>query len=148
MKILDATCGLRKMWYDEHSPGVVYVDLRPEVNPDIICDSGQLPFRRRCFDLIVFDPPHCNIGASSKMSERYGHFTTVEIKWLVHRAFHDFARVLKKDGLVLFKWADRSIKLHTVLDLIVGEFTPLFGQLVSTRVKHPSMTYWVTLVRR
>jgi len=135
------------MWYDQYHPGVVYVDLRPEVRPDILCDSGQLPFRRRCFDLIVFDPPHHNIGANADMVKRYGHFTNAEIKWFVLRAFHDFARVLKKDGLILFKWSDHTTKLTTILGFICGEFTPLFGQLGSTRVKHPSMTYWVTLVK-
>lgn len=147
MRILDATCGQRLMWYDRHDPRAVYVDLRPEVYPDLICDCTRSPFRGKCFDLIVFDPPHCNIGRTADMAIRYGHFTHVDIKWLLLRAFHEFARILKDDGLVLFKWATRGIKLETALALSGEEFLPLFGQLVSTRVKHPSMTYWVTLVK-
>jgi len=146
-RILDATAGLRNIWYDRHYPGAVYVDLRSEVKPDIVCDCRQLPFPRGTFDLVVFDPPHHNLGATSHMTARYGHFSGSTIKWIVLGAFHEFARVLKKDGLVLFKWSTHSTKLETILGFIAGEFTPLIGHLVSKNAHRPSLTYWVVLAR-
>ena len=58
MKILDLSAGKRAQWYSKKHPLTTYVDIRPEVEPDVVCDTRSLPFEDATFDLISFDPPH------------------------------------------------------------------------------------------
>ena len=72
MKILDATCGTRSIWYQKNHPYVTFMDKRNgiqhsthkdnprkiKVNPDIVCEWKDAPFPDNHFDMIVFDPPH------------------------------------------------------------------------------------------
>ena len=80
IKILDATCGNRGIWFNKDEPHTVYCDNRREeydgdfgnvlrmdgskkhrhivVNPDICCSFTHLPFENDTFSLVVFDPPH------------------------------------------------------------------------------------------
>jgi len=147
MKILDATSGNRAMWFDKNCPLATFIDLREEVKPEIVMDCTNTTFPDYSFDLIVFDPPHVNVGATSQMGQSYGHFTTAEIKELVRKAFEEFYRILKDNGIVIFKWNDHDTKLGTVLDLADPFFAPLFGQKVASRTKHSSSTYWVCLCK-
>ena len=75
-KILDVTCGSRTIWFNKTHPAAVYCDIRRErlsgiwssgagksersciVEPDVLCDFCDLPFRDESFSLVVFDPPH------------------------------------------------------------------------------------------
>lgn len=147
MKILDATAGNRAMWFDKNCPLATFIDVRPEVKPDRVEDCTNTSFPERIFDLVVFDPPHVNCGASSSMGKTYGHFTTAQIKELCRKAFAEFYRVLKDGGFVIFKWNDHDTKLDTVLSLATPFLSPLFGQRVATRTKHSSSTYWVCLCK-
>lgn len=147
MKILDATCGNRMMWFDKNDPETTFIDIRQETKPDIVMSCTKTKFKDREFDVIIFDPPHVNVGKNSDMSKRYGHFTSREIKLLVKDGFKEFNRILKTKGMVMFKWNNHSIKLETVLSLI-EDFRPLFGQQVSIRRKHVSMTYWICLKKK
>lgn len=148
MKILDATCGKRLIWFEKSYPDAIYVDLRPEVKPDIVCNSTMLPFQDRSFDMVVCDPPHVKVGPNSAMAARYGIFHPWEIRRLIYEGFREFDRVLVEGGLVLFKWNDHSMKLPKILALIPSCFTPLFGQRVSMRTKSSSMTYWLCLIKK
>lgn len=147
MRILDATCSNRAMWFIKDFPDCSYIDIRPEVQPDRVEDCRHTSFPAGEFDLIVFDPPHLNMGAKSEMAKLYGHFTTASIINLVAEAFVEFNRVLKSSGFVLFKWNNHDIKLARVLKLIPSNFLPLFGQQVSYRTKHSSQTYWVCIIK-
>jgi len=82
------------------------------------------------------------------MSERYGLFSAWEIRRLVFEGFLEFARVLKEDGLVLFKWNDHDVKLSDIIWYTLGSFVPLFGQRTSSRSRHASMTTWTCLIKR
>src|SRR2546428_12542805 len=53
--ILDSTCSDKKIWPRFAS---LRMDIKREVNPDIIADASWLPFRNRIFDAIYCDPPH------------------------------------------------------------------------------------------
>lgn len=39
------------------------VDLRPEVEPDVIGDAHNLPFEDESFDLVILDPPYSDVEA-------------------------------------------------------------------------------------
>ncbi len=143
LKVLDLSAGNRAIWYNKKNPRATYVDIRPEVEPDIVADTRSLPLEGP-YDLIVFDPPHVNFGATSRMAKNYGHFTTKQILETVEGTAKEAHRVARSDALMIFKWNDHDIRLQRVLDLM-PQWEPLFGHL--TKDGPGSKTYWVTLRR-
>jgi hypothetical protein len=148
MRILDMSAGNRAVWFDKQYRDAVYVDIRPEMEPDVVCDTRNLPFGTGEFDLIAFDPPHCNFGATSEMAKTYGHFTAEQIRDIVKGSAREAHRVSKADALMAFKWNDHDQRLNLMLELMGPWWEPLFGANVSMRTKHASMTSWVLLRRK
>ena len=146
MKILDMTAGNRAVWFNKNHPLATFVDMRPEVSPEIIADSGNLPMNG-LFDLVLFDPPHVNSGANSNTTKSYGHHTAAQIREFVTRAAAEAHRVTRTDALMAFKWNDHDQKLATVLALMATWWEPLFGATTTMATKHRSMTQWVMLRR-
>ena len=150
IRILDATAGFRGIWFDKNEEHTIYIDIRPETNPDYVMDCTKTNFPDKFFNLIVFDPPHIGTTPNNKgiMGKRYhGGLRTSEIRELIKKAFKEFYRILKDDGFVLFKWNNHDQKLPKILSLIEN-FKPLFGQKVSVSTKHVSRTYWVCLIKK
>ena len=140
-KILDATCGSRTIWFNKNHPNAVYADKREEeliiqksnngterklvVEPDVVCDFTNLPFDDNQFALVIFDPPHLiQIGENSWMCKKYGK---LDENWpkMLHDGFRECMRVLKPDGVLIFKWSESQIPAGKVWEAI-GE-KPLFG---------------------
>lgn len=152
-KILDATCGSRMMWFDKNNPETVYMDKRTEnhilcdgrtlnISPDIEADFTDMPFESNRFSLVVFDPPHLeNLGENSWMAKEYGKLSK---GWRedIKKGFDECMRVLKADGVLIFKWNENQIKINDIVKLI--ETKPLFG--------HPSgrngQTIWMTFMKK
>ena len=148
MKILDLSAGNRAIWWNKNYPDATFVDIRPEVNPDIVADSRCLPPEVGSgYALVVFDPPHVNFSASAQMSVTYGHHTTEEIREIINKTAGEAYRVTLPDALMAFKWNDHDQKLGKVLQLLLPWWEPLFGHKVAFRTAHPSATTW-TLLRR
>ena len=126
-KILDVTCGSRTIWFDKHHPAAIYCDKRREsmtgiwkstngqserkciIDPDIQCDFTDLPFENNSFPLVVFDPPHLrNVGENSWTYKKYGR---LEENWpqMLHDGFRECMRVLKPDGVLIFKRQKTSV---------------------------------------
>lgn len=150
-KILDVTCGMRSIWFDKHHPAAVYCDKRVEkhqktyknagnvtidVAPDIVCDFTDLPFADNTFQLVVFDPPHI-MGAkeSAWLVKKYGQ---LDENWrdMLLDGFNECMRVLKPDGVLIFKWAECSIPAKDVWKAIGQK--PLFGHHSGKK----SATFW------
>jgi len=149
MRILDLTAGNRAVWFDKQNPLCTFLDIRPEMNPDVVADSRHLDASIGAeYDLIVFDPPHMTCGPKSVMAQRYGHFLTAEIRELVQLAGREAHRVSKPNALMAFKWNDHDTRLEVVLGLLATHWAPLFGHKVSQRLKHSSQTCWVMLLRQ
>ena len=75
MLILDATSSHRTMWNNKEDPDAVFIDLRREVKPDVICSWQHLPFKNKTFRVINFDPPHMVYrveGKPSFLTEKFG----------------------------------------------------------------------------
>jgi hypothetical protein len=147
VKILDVSAGNRAVWFDKRCPLATYVDIRPEVKPDIVADSRALPTQiGEGYDLVVFDPPHKNNGAAGYMTRSYGHHTAEQITDIIRRTAAETHRVTRVHALMAFKWNDHTRKLASVLSLLRPYWIPLFGHGVSAQ-QRSSQTSWVMLVR-
>jgi len=150
-KILDVTCGARSIWFNKHHPAAVYCDKRREeyhhlwknagncslvIDPDVLCDFTNLPFPDNSFALVIFDPPHLT-GAKETawLVKKYGKLDDTWPKML-HDGFAECMRVLKLDGVLIFKWSEYDIPADKVWRAI-GE-KPLFGHHSGRNSK----TFW------
>lgn len=147
MRILDLSAGNRAIWFNKEHPMATYLDVRPEVNPDVVCDTRELPKSVGFgYDLVVWDPPHCNTGKNSNMAKCYGHHTTAEILELLEKTSWQAYKVTKPEALMALKWNNHDIKLERVFKCLHPHWEPLFGHL--TKDGPRSQTYWVQLRRR
>lgn len=149
-KILDATCGMRSMWFNKRHPATVFVDKRVEhgmslyknskreycVDPDVVADFTDLPFADNTFRLVVFDPPHIKHGSSSAwLVRKYGKLND---NWpdMLRDGFQECMRVLDDDGVLIFKWSEVQIPAADVWKAIGQK--PLFGHHSGKKMN----TYW------
>jgi SAM-dependent methyltransferase len=155
-KILDACCGGRQFWFDKENIDVLFADLRtmqPTVIgkgkdarvrkclPDKVMDFRNMDIPDQSFKLVVFDPPHLFLGEKSYMAASYGRLDKITWKSDIRKGFSECFRVLKDDGILIFKWNESDVPLKEILKL--AEYKPLFG--------HPSgkaqKTHWVTFMK-
>ena len=155
-KILDVTCGSRSIWFNKAHPAALYCDKRNEVhsglwknskkkleiNPDVVCDFTDLPFEDASFSLVVFDPPHLT-GAKETawLVKKYG---LLDDNWpkMLHDGFCECMRVLKPDGVLVFKWSEHDIPAQKVWHAIGQK--PLFGHHSGKK----SQTFWGCFMKR
>lgn len=150
MKILDLSAGNRAIWFDKQNPLVTFLDKRAEVNPDIVCDTNMINVDLgRDFDLVVFDPPHENVGANSQMTKYYGHSTRSEIVKTISLSSKEAHRLTKKNALMAFKWNDHAYSLDKAIGLMSEHWVPLFGHHLRNRggSSAKSQSFWVLLLR-
>jgi SAM-dependent methyltransferase len=135
-KILDACCGSRMFWFDKDKDDVLFMDNRElsevlcdgrtlNVHPDVIADFRHMPFPDGHFSLVVFDPPHLKqLGEKSWLALKYGRLMST---WRddIKEGFEECMRVLKTDGVLIFKWNEDQISVKEVIEAI-GQ-RPLFG---------------------
>jgi hypothetical protein len=153
MRIIDISAGNRAIWFDKFDPSAVFVDIRPEVKPDIVFDT-RYPFPKwfpTDFDLVVYDPPHVNCGANGEMSKRYGSWTTSEILDSVYLTSTNLLTITKETSLMALKWNDHDIKVPRILERI-QHWRPLFGHQLRnmggvSKGRVPSQSYWIMLCR-
>lgn len=140
--ILDVTCGSRGIWFNKNHPRAIYCDKRSgkyqkqfgkghgglktlNIDPDVICDFTDLPFENNTFALVVFDPPHMkNLSEMSWIRAAYG---VLEDGWqsMIRDGFNECMRILKPDGILIFKWSEVQFPTTDILNAI-GQ-RPLFG---------------------
>lgn len=150
MRILDMSAGHRAIWFDKNNPLVTFLDKRPEVKPTWVCDTTAIPLEvGRNFDLVVFDPPHENVGANSNMSKYYGHSTRSEIIETIRESGREAHRLTKQGALMAFKWNDHAYSLDKVLGLMSDYWVPLFGHHLKNRggADAKTQSFWVLLLR-
>jgi hypothetical protein len=121
--ILDATAGFRMMWFNKHDPNTLYIDKRPEVEPDQVADwTKTLPYPNESFKLIIFDPPHIikNSGIGNFDSNNirtYGILQADTVAIDIKNAFSEFWRLLQPYGILLFKWNTTSTSSDELIKL-------------------------------
>lgn len=140
-------------WFDKNNPDVEFCDNRElplteyypgryiEISPDTVCDFTQLPFNDNSFYMVVFDPPHLErAGDKSYMAVKYG---TLKGDWkkMLSKGFDECMRVLKPNGVLIFKWSEIQIPLSQILPLFSQK--PLFGHKVGRLNK----THWLCFMK-
>jgi len=159
MKILDATCGFKGIWYQKNHPFVTFMDNRnitlksthknqkPRtyvIKPDIVSNWEDTPFPDNYFDMVVFDPPHLirkRKTVESTMMKQYGYLYESDYKVKLKNGIRKLFDVLKNDGVFVFKWNDGDKSINEVLPLF--PFKPLFGTQIGQRTN----TYWIVFIK-
>ena len=158
-KILDVTCGSRSIWFNKHHPAAVYMDNRQvfdmciwksrdgrseytlTVNPDIVADFTDIPFADESFSLVVFDPPHLKqAGETAWIVKKYGKLND---GWpqMLKDGFEECMRVLRPNGVLIFKWSEIQIPAEKVWKAIGQK--PLFGHHSGKQSK----TFWACFMK-
>lgn len=153
-KILDVCCGSRMFWFDKQHPDTLYLDNRTmqptkmsngatvQVNPDMIMDFRKLALPDNQFSLVVFDPPRAlGAGESSFLTKKYGSLKRGAWQEDLRAGFAECFRVLKPDGILIFKWCEMHIPLKEIL--LLTPIKPLFGN----RSGKASKTHWVCFIK-
>lgn len=154
--ILDACCGPRMFWFDRKNPNALFIDKRVmqptivghgrhgrvrSVLPDKVMDFTNLEFADETFRLVVFDPPHLFAGEKSHMAQTYGSLDRKTWKQELSKGFAECFRVLKNEGILIFKWNEYDVPLKDVLALT--DHKPLFGHPSGKAMK----THWVCFMK-
>lgn len=158
--ILDPCCGSRMWWFDKSNPAVVFGDVRREtvtvtdrshgkvdgvrtlsIDPDVDLDFRSLPFADESFRLVAFDPPHLvRAGKRSWLAAKYGKLGQ---NWRedLKAGFAECFRVLKPEGVLVFKWNETQVKVREVLEL--SPVAPLFGNVSGKKAG----THWIVFMK-
>ena len=143
-------------YFDKNDSRVLFQDIREvettlcdgrkfEVIPDVIADFTDMPYPDESFYAVVFDPPHLKYTGSKKEKEgwqmtKYG-FLGADWKETLSRGFAECFRVLKPNGLLVFKWNETDIPLSEILKLTNEK--PVLGHKSGKR----SNTHWVLFMK-
>lgn len=159
-RVLDPCCGTRMMWFDRAHPDAVFGDERCEtrtvtdrshgradgtrtlaITPDIVLDFRALPYPDETFALVAFDPPHLvRAGDQSWLAAKYGRLGR-DWRADLRAGLAECFRVLRSDGVLVFKWAETQVSLVEVLAL--APCPPLFGNTAGRR----NGTHWLVFMR-
>lgn len=148
---LDVACGPKSFYFNKTDPRVTFCDLHPrhkvlcdgralDVSPDVVSDFRDLPFGDGSFGLVVFDPPHLEVGAGWQV-DRYGRLDPKRWRDDLSRGFSECLRVLKPGGVLVFKWYEYHIPLRDVLACC--SVAPLLGN----RRPRASKTHWLLFMK-
>lgn len=159
-RALDPCCGSRMMWLDRQNPDVVFGDCRREtvivtdrshgnesgtrtlrIEPDVDMDFRALPYADKTFALVAFDPPHLvRAGPRSWLAAKYGKLSE---NWRddLRKGFEECLRVLRDDGVLVFKWNETQVPVKEVLAL--APVPPMFGHLSGRK----GLTHWLVFMR-
>ena len=161
-KILDVCCGGRMFWFNKKNPNVLYVDNRVmerraiwqgtgeregevcyfEVQPDAVMDFRFLELPDESFNLVVFDPPHIIENTNSGYQKaKYGVLSPDTWKEDLEKGFSECFRVLKTNGVLVFKWNEVSHPVSEILKLVKHD--PLFGHKSGKQQK----THWICFMK-
>lgn len=154
--VLDACCGGRHFWFDKRDARAIFVDKRREtivwggrqrpgrcdtvIDPDVVADFKALPFADDSFACVVWDPPHGYFGRNSIMAKSYGR---LEDDWesMLREGFLECFRVLRPEGVLIFKWNEVQIPVERVLAF--APHKPLFGHRSGKRAN----THWMAFLK-
>ncbi len=156
--ILDACCGSRMFWFDRKHPDALFIDTRSErheltdasspggfrsleIMPDLVADFTRMPFPDERFALVVFDPPHLRTnGPSGWLAKKYGKLGE-DWRTDIRDGFAECFRVLRPQGVLVFKWNEHEVPVSRVLELTPVK--PLFGNRCGKTAK----SHWLVFMK-
>lgn len=127
--IIDVCCGGRMWHFDKSDSRTVFMDNRKletklcdgrtfRVSPDVIGDFRNIPYKDATFSLVLFDPPHLiRLGENSWMFKKYGCLDKTHWKEDLSKGFSECFRVLKPNGVLVFKWNETQVPSSVVIAL-------------------------------
>ena len=151
--VLDPASGSRMFYFDKEDDRVLFGDIRSEqhvlcdgralnINPDSLMDFRKLPFEEGSFSVVVFDPPHLvRAGPKSWQAAKYGRLHADNWQEDLAAGFAECFRVLKPEGVLIFKWNETQIPVSQILALTPHK--PLVGHKSGKQAK----THWVTFLK-
>ena len=151
--VLDPASGSRMFYFDKTDDRVLFGDIRSEqhvlcdgralnINPDALTDFRDLPFEDDTFQVVIFDPPHLsNAGTNGWQAKKYGVLDGETWRDDLSAGFSECFRVLRPNGVLIFKWNETQIPVSQVLSLT--DQKPLVGHRVGKQMK----THWITFLK-
>ncbi|EAA4605658.1 TPA: class I SAM-dependent methyltransferase [Salmonella enterica] len=151
--ILDMCCGSRMFWLDKNDSRALFSDIRAEehtlcdgrrlvIRPDLIADFRALPFADASFPVVVFDPPHLErVGDNAWMGKKYGRLNKDTWRSDLQAGFKEAFRVLRPQGVLIFKWNETQIPVSQILALT--DVKPIIGQ----RTGKSDKTHWIIFIK-
>lgn len=151
--VLDPASGSRMFYFDKADQRVLFGDIRSEqhvlcdgraldVNPDALMDFRDLPFEDSTFSVVIFDPPHLvRAGPQSWQAAKYGRLDRDAWRDDLRAGFAECFRVLRPEGVLIFKWNETQIPVSQILALT--DQKPLVGHRVGKQMK----THWITFIK-
>ena len=145
-------------WFDRNNPVAVFCDKRREshdladrsstgsvrtlvIDPDLQADFTALPFSDNSFALVVFDPPHLiRNGAKGWLAKKYGKLGA-DWREEITKGFAEGFRVLKPEGVLIFKWSEHEIPFSQILKLTPER--PLIGNRCGKSAK----SHWIVFMK-
>ncbi len=84
------------------------MDIAPRTRKIMPADVRHLPFKPECLQSVVFDPPFLPAGSKTcRLRQKYGAFENMRQLWRMYTtAMQEIARVLKPNGVLVFKCQD------------------------------------------
>lgn len=96
--------------------------------------------------MVIFDPPHI-VGEKTKklcgLQMKYGYLPKDNWKPMIKLGIAELFRILKPNGIFIFKWCETNIKIEDVLKLF--PYKPLFG--TNTKAKGWHGNYWIVFIK-
>ena len=137
-------------YFDKENPLVDFRDIRTlkkelcdgrilSVEPDTIGDVTNIEAADNTFSLIIFDPPHLEVGSGWQV-DKYGKLPPDWKDWMT-KAFNECWRVLSFHGTLIFKWYEYHISLSEVLSCFSQK--PILGN----RRPVNSKTHWLVFFK-
>ena len=153
-QILDPASSMRAFYFDKKDERVVFGDIRKDethlltngqtitIKPDEVMDFRAIPYPDESFQCVVFDPPHM-LGLSPKswMRKKYGVLEKDTWQDDITKGFSECFRVLKTNGVLIFKWNEVSISLKEIL--LLTHMKPVLGHPSGKRMG----THWVMFIK-
>ncbi len=144
------------MWKDKNNPNVLYMDIRQEekgfnkyrrsqeVQPDLIGDFRDMPFKDKTFKMVVWDPPHLTkLGETSHFYKIFGKLHNETWPYDLGQGFKECWRVLEDYGVLIFKFNNGNIPYKKVLALFKEQH--LFAHTNDSKGK--SLTSWFVFMK-
>jgi len=81
------------------------------------------------------------VGQNSWLAKKYGRLNSETWKSDLRKGFSECFRVLKKNGILIFKWNETDIPVKEVLALT--DYKPWIGHISGKRAN----THWISFIK-